>query len=133
MIENNIDISLLQDAHCNRERTLLIFPKNCKIFKSKNNSAHIVIRNTNLFLTHLFTDVRLVFISVTAKEGGIIIVSTYAAPSADFEDTVGTGTYHHTEGISSVSEISKLTLLFGAVGAGISGKTSSQNTSSFTT
>lgn len=81
MIDKDIDIFLLQHAHSNREGTLSIFSKNCKIFPSKHNSAYVAVRDTNfVIIHHQITGVNSVFISVTAKESEIFIGSTMPLP-----------------------------------------------------
>lgn len=88
MTSNRIDIALLQDAYCDREGALTGVPSNWVSFPSKKKSAHLVIQNTNLCYSHLFTGDHCVFITITAKEGKLSIGSTYAAPKTNFDDSL---------------------------------------------
>lgn len=56
LIREIIDIALLQDAYCNREGTLTNILISWAIFPSASKCAHVVIRNTNLIYSHLYTD-----------------------------------------------------------------------------
>lgn len=101
---------------------------------SKNLSAHVVVRIVNLTITHLFTGSTYSFIPVTAKEGKIIIGSTYAAPSADFMGILAE--LQHTPELTELQSSPRGGLSFvagsphyGDVGMKTSRKTSSQNTS----
>lgn len=89
MIIENIDIALLQKAYCGDDGALLsLIPINWARFASIGNSTHLVIQNTDLNYSHLLTGDNCVFITAQAKEGKLIVVSTFAAPRFDFEDTL---------------------------------------------
>lgn len=79
------DVALLQGAHT-VEGKLNGFP--WPVFSSKAGSAHLVIRNTNITYSHLYTGDHCVFITITAKEGHLIVGTTYAAPSINFKDSL---------------------------------------------
>lgn len=58
LIENKIDIALLQDAHCSKDKkdeikiNITDMPSDWVAFKSKNNSAHIIVNDPPLFLMY---------------------------------------------------------------------------------
>lgn len=88
MINHQIDVALLQDAHCGSDGTLSVIPINCAIFPSKDRSAHLVLQSKALGYSHLFTGHNCAFITIMAKEVKLIIGSTYATRRFNFEDTL---------------------------------------------
>lgn len=89
MITEQIDITLLQDAYCGNDGALLsIVPTNWATFAYRDNSVHLVIRNTDLCYSHIYTGDNYTFVTITAKKGKLIIGSTYAAPRLDLDDTI---------------------------------------------
>lgn len=71
---------LLQDAHCKKKGNLTRFPENWSIFPSTNNNAHVVVRNIEHAYSHLYIGSNCSFKSIMAKEGTILIGTSYAAP-----------------------------------------------------
>lgn len=64
------------------------FPSNSAIFSSNRKIAHSVIRNLQLVYAHLFIGDHCAFVPIIAKEGKIIVRSTYTVPSPEFGTSV---------------------------------------------
>lgn len=73
LIREIIDIPLLQDAYCNREGTLTDILISWAVFPFASKCAHVVIQNTNLIYSHLYTETHCTFATIFAKGGKLII------------------------------------------------------------